>query len=123
MIGIDYLADTNCFIYLLDENPILLPFLESAWAFSYITEMEILSRKGLTLKEDALIRTLLATCMKIGHQQEIAEMTIKLRRKYPIKLPDAIIAATAQFSQIPILTADKGFAQIKEIDCLIIDTK
>jgi len=45
MNGIKYLADTNCFIYLLDENPIILPFVNDGWAFSYITEMELLSKK------------------------------------------------------------------------------
>ncbi len=119
MNGIDYLADTNCFIYLIEENPIITPFLSETWAFSYITEMEILSNKGLKLKEDTLIRGMLGTCLKIGHQQEITELVIKLRRKYNIKIPDAIIAATAQFLSTPILTADKGFAPIKEIDCFI----
>ncbi len=123
MNGIDYLADTNCFIYLLEQNPILLPFTENTWAFSYITEMEILSKKGLTIKEDTLIRNMLNTCLKIGHQQEISELTIKIRRKYSTKLPDAIVAATAQFMQIPILTADKAFARIKEIDCFILEAK
>ena len=91
MSGIDYLADTNCFIYLLDKNPVVLPFIDGAWAFSYITEMEILSKKGLSSKEDALIRNMLHACLKIEHQQSISEFTIKLRRKYSIKLPDAIV--------------------------------
>jgi len=33
MNGIKYLADTNCFIYLLDENPLILPFITDSWAF------------------------------------------------------------------------------------------
>ncbi|SER39661.1 hypothetical protein SAMN04488023_108132 [Pedobacter rhizosphaerae] len=44
MNGIKYVADTNCFIYLLEENPLLLPFAEEVWAFSYITEIELLSK-------------------------------------------------------------------------------
>ena len=121
MIGINYVADTNCFIYLLDEHPLLLPFAESNWAYSFITEMEILSKKGITLKQESLIRKMLASCSKVEHNQAITELTIKLRRKYAVKLPDAIIAATAQYLSIPLLTADKAFAQIKEIDCFIIE--
>ena len=121
MNGISYLADTNCFIYLLDEHPLLLPFAESNWAYSFITEMEILSKKGITLKQDTLIRKMLASCTKVDHNQTITELTIKLRRRYSLKLPDAIIAATAQYLHTPLLTADKAFAQIKEIDCFIIE--
>jgi predicted nucleic acid-binding protein len=121
MNGISYLADTNCFIYLLDEHPLLLPFAQSRWAYSFITEMEILSKKGIILKHDAVIRQMLASCTKAGHNQAITDLTIKLRRKYSLKLPDAIIAATAQALDIPLLTADKGFAPIKEIDCFILE--
>jgi len=51
----------------------------------------------------------------------ISELTIKLRRRYSLKLPDAIIAATALSLEIPLLTADKDFAKIKEIDCFILE--
>lgn len=95
-------------------------FLKTPGLF-YITEIEMLSKRGITIKQDILIRNMLASCLKIGHQQEISELAIKLRRRYFIKLPDAIIAATSQFSKVPILTADKGFAQIKEIDCFILE--
>jgi len=121
MNGINYLSDTNCFVYLLDENPLLLPFTKSGWAYSFITEMEVLSKKNITLKQDSIIRQMLAACFKIDHNQTITELTIKLRRKYSLKLPDAIIAASAQYMQLPLLTADKAFAQIKEIDCFILE--
>ena len=121
MSGINYLADTNCFIYLLDENPLLLPFVENRWAYSFVTEMEILSKKGITLKQDVIIRQMLASCVKVEHNQMITELTIQLRRKYSLKLPDAIIAGSAQYLEIPILTADRAFARIKEIDCLILE--
>jgi predicted nucleic acid-binding protein len=121
MSGINYLADTNCFIYLLDENPLLLPFAESRWAYSFITEIELLSKKGLTAKDDTLIRKMLATCYRFGHNQTITELSILLRRKYSIKLPDAIIAATAQSLQVPLLSADNVFSKIKEIDSFILE--
>lgn len=121
MNGINYLADTNCFIYLLNQNPTILSFAESGWGYSYITEMELLSKKGLTAKQDSIIRQMLDTCTKFRHDDVISELTIKLRRKYSLKLPDAIIAASAQSLNIPLLTGDKGFAQVKEIDCLIFE--
>ncbi len=83
--------------------------------------MELLSRKGITLKQDEVIREMLALCIKIDHSQVITEMTIKIRRKYSMELPDAIIAASAQSSHLPLLTADKDFARVKEIDRFIIE--
>jgi len=41
-----------------------------------------------------------------------------LKRENKIKLPDAIIAATSNYLKMPLLTADKGFAKIKEIQLL-----
>ena len=49
------------------------------------------------------------------------EQTILLRKKYGIKLPDAIIAATAIKNRVPLLTADKGFRQIAELDLILLE--
>ncbi|MEO6630457.1 MAG: PIN domain-containing protein [Mucilaginibacter sp.] len=121
MNGIDYVVDTNCFIYLLNENPLILPFTDQGWAFSYITEMELLSKKGMTENEDAVIREMLNGCYKITHSQTLTEKVISLRRNNSIKLPDAIIAATAQILQLPLITADKGFANIADLDCILLN--
>lgn len=121
MNGIKYLADTNCFIYLLDENPLILPFANDNWAFSYITEIELLSKKGITKNEDAIIREMLNACYKINHSQTISDLVINLKRSNNIKLPDAIIAASAQLLQLPLITADKGFTNVKDIDCILLD--
>ena len=121
MSGISYFADTNCYIYLLDENPLLLPFAEFDWGYSFITEIELLSKRGISMKQDILIRKMLASCDKAEYNQTIGELTIKIRRKYSLKVPDAIIAATAQYLQTPLLTADKEFAKVKEIDCFILE--
>ncbi len=121
MNGIKYVADTNCFIYLLDENSAILPFAEGGWAFSFITEIELLSKKGITTAEDKLIKGMLSVCYKVNHTQHLSDLTISLKRKNNIKLPDAIIAATSLILGIPLITADKGFKNISGIDCLIID--
>ncbi len=47
-------------------------------------------------------------------------MTIELRKQYGLKLPDAIIAATSRAAGVPLLTADKQFGKIKEIDCILL---
>jgi len=123
MNGIKYLVDTNCFIYLLDENPLILPFISDGWAFSYITEIELLSKKSITEREDFLIKDMLNSCYKINHSQTLTDIVITLRRKNNIKLPDAIIAASALLFELPLLTADKAFANVTDLDCIIFDFK
>ncbi|MDR1699387.1 MAG: PIN domain-containing protein [Prevotellaceae bacterium] len=39
----------------------------------------------------------------------------------PSKTPDAIIAATAINLRLILITADKGFAKIKEVDTVIVE--
>ncbi|WP_425571141.1 PIN domain-containing protein [Olivibacter ginsenosidimutans] len=46
--------------------------------------------------------------------QEVKEETIKIRRRYSIKLPDAIIAATAISHKLTLITRNtKDFSAIK----------
>jgi hypothetical protein len=51
MNGNRFLADTNTFIYLLDKHPSLQPLLESEWVYSFITEIELLGKPGITSQE------------------------------------------------------------------------
>lgn len=44
----------------------------------------------------------------------IMEEAIRLRKTYRLKIPDAIVAATALPEQIPLLTADGDFERIKD---------
>jgi len=48
---------------------------------------------------------------------------IYIRNKYKIKIPDAIIAATAIEFNIPLLTSDQGFEKVKELDLIYIQNK
>lgn len=107
--------------YLLDDNPFLLPFANDGWAYSYITEIELLSKKDITIQEEIIIKEMLDNCYKINHSQTITEFVISLKKNYNIKIPDATIAASAQLFNLPLITADKGFARIKDIDCIILD--
>lgn len=47
---------------------------------------------------------------------EVVEKTIELRRLYKVKLPDAIIAATAIVFELTLISRnDKDFIQIPEL--------
>lgn len=120
MNGIDYLADTNALIYLLNGNSCMSSFLDNTLAFSVISEMELLSFSGITESEEKNIKSLLHDCTELFITNEIKERTIDIRKKYKTKLPDAIVAATAIENNLPLITADKGFNQIKELNLKLI---
>ncbi|NQU64155.1 MAG: PIN domain-containing protein [SAR324 cluster bacterium] len=44
------------------------------------------------------------------------ETILHIKRQYNLKLPDAIIAGTAIFSQAILITADKDFRKVKELE-------
>ena len=116
-----YFVDTSTFIYLLDKHPALEILLESEWVYSFITEIELQSKSGIKPEEIEIIKQVLSVCKKVIHIDIINEITINLKRKYKIKLPDALIAASAIMLDIPLLTYDKGFMKIKELDLILLE--
>ena len=120
MNGIDFVADTNALIYLLNGNSCMLPFLNKSLAFSVISEMELLSFSGITEEEENNIKALLNDCEEISLLKDVKDKAIELRKKYKTKLPDAIVAASAIVNNLPLITADKGFNQIQELNLQLI---
>jgi predicted nucleic acid-binding protein len=120
MSGLNYLADTNIFIYLLNKHPALQNLLEAEWHYTFITEIELLGKPKISSTEIRNVQSLLGVCSKIVHVEEINKLTIKIRREHKIKLPDALIAASALYANLPLLTFDKGFSQIKSLDLVLL---
>ena len=87
MNGIDFLADTNAVLYYLSGNSCMKPFITCRFAFSIISEMELLSYSKITDDEEKKIGGFLNGSLPILITNEIKNMTIQLRRKYNIKLP------------------------------------
>ena len=78
-----------------------------------------MSYKNLTSKEKIAIESLLTDCIIIDINQQIKNYTIFFRSFYSIKLPDSIIAATAKFLNIPLLTSDNDFKDLKELTTIL----
>jgi predicted nucleic acid-binding protein len=91
------------------------PFTKSHLAVSDISFMELLSFPSISAKEENTIRRRLKSCELLHIDEAIMELTIQLRRAYRIKLPGAIIAATAVSRGLPLLTADTGFFKIDNL--------
>ena len=80
-------------------------------AVSQITRMELLSFSGLDTESIDQIQAFLENCRIILLDESIEEAAIVLRRSGRFKLPDAIIAATAQLSGLTLLTLDERLAK------------
>jgi predicted nucleic acid-binding protein len=116
MNGNKMVIDTNIALYLLDGDEILKEYLEDkAFYLSSITELELLGFKGITETEETAIEFFLEECSIVDMNRGIKDITIDLRRNYKLKLPDAIIAATAIFLGIPLISADGHFDEIEDL--------
>lgn len=120
MSGIDFVADTNFLISLHEGAPFVKPFLDQSVAVSVITEIELLGWPKLSESEKRKLRALLNECELIDLRPEIKEVAIWLRQKQVIKVPDAIIAATCVYLKLPLVTSDRGFKNIKDVEVIIV---
>lgn len=118
---IDFIADTNFLIYVHEGNELTIPFLEYNFGISFISEVELLGFKNIDISQEAKLKELIKDCFNIEWNSKIKEKTIELRKRYSIKLPDAIIAATSLVYGIPLVTADKGFSRLEDLDLILIE--
>ena len=122
MSGIEYLIDTNVLVYILQGNPQVKYFAESEiLTVSCITEMEILGKYQISESEKQIVGKALEHCNIIDIDRKIKQMAINIKQRNKIKLPDAIIAATAIKNNVALVTADKDFKKISELDLIMID--
>jgi hypothetical protein len=122
MSGISILSDTNPLIYLLDGNTEVASFLDGKQVWiSVITELELCGKKGLSNEEMNEINYLLDSCFIAEINPQIKNSAKHLMQHFPIKLPDAIIAATAMYLDLPLLTADEGFKKVPDLKLILIE--
>jgi predicted nucleic acid-binding protein len=120
MIGNSVLADTNILLYLLQGDKTLAGILfERQVYLSFITQLELLGYYTLNATDIQKIENLISDCVIIDINTDIKELAIKIKRKYRLKLPDCIIAATSLYLNIPFITADTDFKLIKEIKLIL----
>lgn len=111
----NYLLDTNSIIYHLKGclcNP--LPT-DGQYFVSVISELELLTYPDITPQEEASAKQFLQRLTVMDLSPEIKTATITLRRQHRLKLPDAIIAATAITLNAILLTNDERLAHIPQL--------
>lgn len=116
MSGPRFLLDTNVIIGLLKGYSPARDLLDQHGAqpdlsaVIQITRIELLSFHSLSAQEEERILGLLASVSVIGLDDRIEQETIALRRRFRLKLLDALIAATARAQGMILLTLDQQLA-------------
>ncbi|MGB7056587.1 MAG: type II toxin-antitoxin system VapC family toxin [Geitlerinemataceae cyanobacterium] len=115
-----YVLDTNAIVALLGGNKQLVQRLQNAeWVgISIISQLEFLVFTGLTEADRLLFEQFASRVEVIGldaSQTNLLETTIRMRQQYRLRLPDAIVAATAIVNQATLLSADRQLQSISEL--------
>jgi predicted nucleic acid-binding protein len=116
------LLDTNIILYYLGGQ-LLEPLPKGDYFASVITEIELLAYPKLKKKAENQIKNFLSELTVVDLKPEIKKLTIELKRKFSIKLPDAIIAATALTLNAELLSNDNGFKQLPKLHCRQLQLK
>lgn len=104
------LIDTNVLIDYLDNDDTSALIgnversLRAGSLVSVITTMELLGWRGHTAQSRHDAENLLRSMGEIGLSRPVVDTVIRLRRTLAIKLPDAIIAASALVESLPLMT-------------------
>ena len=124
-MGVKYLWDTNTAIYYLQQQ---LPhhaeqFIDSLLkgsppCISAITEIELLCWRAMTDKDHELLLSFINDCVVIELEQAIKFKTAEIRKVHKIKLPDAIIAASAMVNSCTLIT--RNISDFKNIGGLFL---
>lgn len=121
-MGQGYLVDTNTIIDYLENK---LPEKSNKLIdniiiqFSVISRIELLVWKKTTEDQVKILNEFINSSTVFDLNESIILKSIEIRRNYRLKLPDAIIAATAVVNNLPLLTRNTSdFEKVTEIKCI-----
>jgi predicted nucleic acid-binding protein len=122
-MGHKYLMDSNVIIDQLGNN---LPSKASSFidslpvVISVITRIEIVGWYNATNQQIEKLKTFVGSAFIYPLSEDVIEQTINIRQNHKIKLPDAIIAATALVNNCALITHNvsdyKGIQSLTLID-------
>lgn len=120
MNGKRYLLDTNAVIQLLAGNQPLRKMVEDSdfLAISVISKLEFLSYPDLTEDEKIAFHELLEDLTVFdltASDDALIQEAAAMRIDGGLKLPDAVIAATALINDCEVITNDAHFAHQKRV--------
>lgn len=118
----DYLIDTNVAIYYFglalpkESEKYIDQILVGKYFISVINRIELLGFKEINKNESEAINSFIANSTIFDLEEDIIIETIKIRKNYAIKLPDAIIAATCLVNNCSLISNNiKDFDKIARL--------
>ena len=109
-----FVLDTNVILYFLGGR-LVDSFPAGAYAISVISELELLAYPGLVSSEEQRVRAFLADIPITDLTQSVKHHAVDLRKRFGLKLPDAIVAATALALEATLLTNDQRLLVLADI--------
>ena len=117
----NYLIDSNIIIYHLNNDETAKEFLFNNidyCAISIVTYIEVLSFNFRSAYNENIAKVLLDSFRIIDVNIDIATQSVKNRKLKKIKLPDNIIASTAQVNDLTLVTRNEKDFWSLDIDIL-----
>lgn len=111
-----YLLDTNALIY-LQGGKLAKSLPIGSYAYSVISEIELLSWPQMQPEHELVWRGLLASLQRVELDAAVRETAIRLRRERRLKLPDALIAASALTLDATLLSNDLQLLALPGVRC------
>ena len=109
-----FVLDTNIILYFLGGRlEDALP--DGQYAVSVISELELLAYPGLTTPESERVKAFLADIAIVELTPLVKTHAVEIRKRFSLKLPDAIIAATAQAPDATLVTNDQRILALPEL--------
>lgn len=122
LIVVHFVLDTNIILYFLGGR-LAEPLSPGPSTISVISELELLAYPGLVPSEEQRVRTFLAEIVVTELSQAIKGHAVDLRKRYALKLPDAIVAATALALDATLLTNDQRLLALTEVPTQMLAIK
>ena len=119
MNGNNLVVDTNILIYLLNGDEYISDLLRDSNV--HISQIELLASKKLNSAERNEIEILLDSCTIHHSSNTISRIASNLKLAYGLKIPDALIAATAVDLNLPLITSDSDFRKVEEIELIQLE--
>ena len=119
-----FLLDTNTIIYYLKGSlsssgmKAISAIVDDRPSISVITKIELLGFNTPDARERDFTDQFVEASFIFNLTNEIINQTIELRKQYKIKIPDAIIAATAMVYSLTLMTHNiNDFNKITNLQC------
>lgn len=121
-MGKRYLTDTNAIIEYLENklpNAASVVLDSTDIQISVVSRIELLAWRKASEKQLNILNSFINSCYVFSLPEETILKTIEIRKNFSIKLPDAIIAATAITNDCILITRNiDDFKKITGLTCI-----